>query len=417
MDLLIIDMKVFYNISYFICLVLFFYSCGERIQSPSINNTSSASMTLNKAEIIAGESCMVKIEIENPSSNKYRLLIHSFFNQQQLELTLEKGLNEIKLDKLNFTKSGHYNFYLYSEIQLVSTTSLQVLADAVVDDIEVFTGPNTIWHNGQQESMVSTIAMDKFGNALSEPIDIKYNIRFPDNILKTQVDHNANMCSSIVLKGGRKIGKVLIGIETWKIGAGEQEIEIISKCPTKIKLRIVEHFKSADSRQFLHLKTNILTDEVGNIIPNGTAVYFNIKDNLDQNYKYQALTIDGVANVYIQNPSKASTWNIRAQVCNNVLSKVLKLKFNGIASDFKLKQRMNKVLVGPIRAQSGQFIADGTPVNYSFLKNQEELKFEAQIIEGAYQLDLNKLGLKKGSHRITFEVIGIKKFIEVQIYE
>ena len=147
----------------------------------------------------------------------------------------------------------------------------------------------------------------------------------------------------------------------------------------------------------------MLKDLNGDIISDGTLIQFKVQHK-DKSVQYNSYSIDGVANVYIRNPSYASRWFAKAFIGDQViLSNTIVMDFKTNVKSIPIELINDAIIVGPIGSYIGQFIPDGTKVRLknngkSIIEESEDgmVKFEKpqflsdpQIIVGGVTKDLN----------------------------
>jgi len=323
----------------------------------------SFSMSISEDTITAGSK--IAVSISNPENYKGSgtLILESALSIQTISLDLNQKRTEQNIDGNLLQGSGLTKIMLQVGNEVKDQKDLLVQADEIVDPIELFTGPNTIWVNDIQESMVVALPKDQYGNAAKEKEQILYQSRYPnDEETKNKIEVK-NQLAYQILDSDYKSGKIFAGTSDKLSSAKEQRIDVIQLWPEEITIQEISRLPYADRRQFYKLSTNVLKDVNGDVIPDGTLVTY-VSSFKKRKAQYKSYTIDGVANVYLRNPEFPSIWKVYAYVGNKtVVSNVLDLQFESNVNQLPIKLTDQEIIVGPITSFIGQYIPDGTKVH------------------------------------------------------
>jgi len=149
---------------------------------------------------------------------------------------------------------------------------------------------------------------------------------------------------------------------------------------TDFKIESLNLHPYADNRHYSRIRTTKILDRYDNQVPDGTLITFNVKDQSKVVGSYKAMTIDGIANVYIKNPGETAKWKIQAHIDNRSFSNTISLKYKqnlkSIAHNYD--SFTNTLTVGPLNSVLGQYIPDGTVVSLSI----DELTVTKECLDG-----------------------------------
>lgn len=341
-------------------------------------------------------------------------------DQVPIEFIIDNGLTSRSINgytnkKLILTNeqaqvAGLYNIYIIYANELVAKRSLFINPQNIVDPIDVYTGPNTIVVDHKQPSMVVSLPADKYDNPILKDDPIEY--KFAQG-LETNTTENINqLYSATQFSADKQAEKIIIGSSFLDASSKEQRVDAIADWPTAFSIEIVSHYPVADNRQYLRIRTSNILDEHSNKIPDGTMVVFEVFENSNKVAKYQAYTIDGTANVYIRNPAISTNWIIKANIAKTAFSNKLDLQFKSNLKELTYHYNLsnNKIFIGPLKGQLGQYISDGTKVYLQI--GDEHLVRETE--EGKTMFDLNLTKYKSdSSHTATLKVLDHQESILV----
>lgn len=375
----------------YIFLVAFFQSCEtereQRNQSDLIVNILSI-----PADINAGNN--IELSISSNQKATALLLFDGAFGIQTFDLFLEEGeTNHIISGEL--TKwSGLASVLITNKELVLSEKQINILPLKPHDPMEIYAGPKTIWNDRKQPSMLVAISRDSLQNISKEGTKVDFQFRYPNGQLYELKSQTSHLLSAAVLEGNQASGEIAVGISDEGSFSSEQRIDIVPSWPRKIEIELIDHVPYADNRHFASLRTKKLIDEVGEQIPDGTLVHFNIISDKGNVSLYRAFTIDGMASVFIKNPSYATLWNVSASIGSVIKSNTLKLFFESPIKQIKYRflETNNELAIGPLVSYLDQYVADGMKVYVSI----GDLVIVEETDQGFVKINLNQYDLPKG---------------------
>ncbi len=314
----------------------------------------------------------------------------------------------ISLPVETFTQAGIYTIRVSYNGQVIANKKLKIKADEVIDPIEIYTGPSTILVGGKQASMITAIPTDKYDNGITEKIDLQFESDKAKGI-KSDITVE-NLYAALEFDSELKVQKVHVGISKNSIASTEQTVKEIADWAADYKMEIIEQYPYADNRQYTKLRTSRIFDPYGNQIADGTLVNFEIYSLGKLVGNYKAITIDGVANIYIRNPSEPETWEVRSSIGDYSSSNVISLSYKNALQElvWSYDDFQKTISVGPLRAMLGQFVPDGTVVSIHSKGN----KYSAETYGGYALFELIELGILD-REKIKLSCSGLEEEIQL----
>ncbi len=335
----------------------------------------------------------LKIFPELKSNKKYNCLIT--VDNGLVIKTYQSTTNKIlSVSGDDLTQAGRYVIKAIINSQVVASRSINLVSREIVHPLYINSGPKKIIVDGKQESMITIIPSDTFNNA----IVFNTNFSFSDSKKGEKNRPLENLVSNGLYTSDAEKEKLLIGVSNGSILSREQAIYFLPDWADDFKIKVMQHIPYADNRQYLHLKTSLITDPNGNIVANGTRIIFKVMIENKISAIYNAFVIDGYATVYIRNPKKACTWDIVAQVHNADKSNTIKVNFDPIIDkiNYTIEEGFKQIKVGPVRSVLGQTIPDGTEivVHINDQKISEQSRSGTATIDISNFTQLNKLEIE-----------------------
>lgn len=344
------------------CMVFVMSGCTHEIVFPEYNY-SDAKLKVKAAEgLTAGNTLSFYVATKEKAKSELLLIIDNGIVPRTFECI---NNSPIAIPEDAFTLSGLYTIKIAYQDQIIASRKLNIKAGEIVDPLEIYTGPNTIVVGGKQASMITAIPADQHDNAITYEAAIKFESDKAKGI-KT-IRPITNLYSALEFESEDQSKKILVGVSKNAISSTEQVVNEISDWPTDYSIEVINQYPYADNRQYTKLRTSRIYDSYGNQIADGTLVIFEIQDSNRLVGSYKAITIDGVANVFIKNPSIPTEWKIRSYIGDYSISDELQLSYKQNLQEllYEYDSFQKTIKVGPLRSVLGQYIPDGTLVTIS----------------------------------------------------
>lgn len=362
--------------------------------------------------LTVGEGLIVGIHTKNiPQGEKILITCQNSWGMDVLEKEVNSSLIRLILSK-KFTRiSGIITlkvFYLGKEL---GRKQVEVLPKKTAEPLDAYLGAKSILANGKDWAMITAIPTDTFGNPVKNHTPITYEILRPDGTQYEIQSTTENLVSFQIINSLTKAGKTFIGVSLNGVASREKELLEVADFPVNFTIKADSHSIYADDHQFFKIKTSVLRDRNNNIMPEGTAVSFLCKEPSGTGRLLNSYTIDGIAELSVQNPKEAGTLEVIASVYGGGKSNVLALDFMSPIDHINVRyetesQRLN---VGPLIAQLNQLVPNGTQVKLVF-ENSKLPTLLQEVVDGHAYFDF--ADLPKGDYPVTIFVYGIgKKFV------
>jgi len=395
-------MKRLVKISFILLALL--YACNTPVVQSELRDIDAEikikapkGTTVNNSILLLVKSVEPRLPLDIYIDNGVTIYKEPGFTNQKLEL----GANL-------FQTAGLYRLMAFYEQKLIASRSIRFKSKPI-KELEIYTGPNTIIVGGKQESMLTVIPADEFDNPIIKDQKIKFKSNAPKNI---QSNHSINnMLAYHQFTSGNRSTKVLIGVSHKNIGAIEQRVEETADWPQKFKIELVDMHPFADNRQYLRLRTNKITDNYDNQVTDGTQVEFKVTEAKKLVGIYKSIIIDGIANVYIKNPSKPATWTITANVGRSVKSNKLDFNFKQSIKEINhsYDESTQTLTIGPLISTLGQQVPDGTVINL----NIQDKALKRETVLGKANFKLSSINVS-AEDNIYIIVNGLSKSIKLK---
>jgi len=242
---------------------------------------------------------------------------------------------------------------------------------------------------------------------------VQINHQFLDNRV-TDTIYTNNGIAYKNISAYDKSGRIILSSRSQGFNSKEYDITVYPTVATNFDITANRVHNYADGNQLTTLSTSVLRDTYGNIVSDGTLVYFTIENNFGNKTTTTATTINGIAKAKVLHPTKKENWIINASVSGFANSNTIDLLFEQAVSDFEIayKNESKSVLVGPIQSFMKQSIPDGLDVSLT-IYNKDSIVYEktTQSMDGIASFNLKKVQLPKGRYDIKIETAGIIKHL------
>lgn len=385
----------------YILSIIILSSCLNNDEVRMHRNDPNCKIEINATKIVSGNQLSGKITGNN--AGNMRLNLEGLFSNSDIKINNGTFL----LDSKYTTVAGVYTLSLYDDLRLVDSKKINIIAGDAYDAIPSFLGPKKIPSNNRKESMIVYVPEDKLGNPVADYTPIKLASR-----IKNRNDNNTKTTKNLLvyelINAQNEMGNLILGAEVELSHSPESVLVIDQSWVNSFSIKIVEHHPVADYSKFVLLKSNVVKDENGNIVPNGTLVSWNIYSSNRLIGSYSSFTINGVAEVYVQNPRAAANWTISASSLGAYSENSISLNFNKAVDGFTLLKNKNGFTIGPVYGALGQLIHDGFPIDLKIKINDRIIKKESVLLNGKYVYTLPKEFVDQDI-QLLVEIGGVQK--------
>ncbi len=372
----------------------------------------SGKIVLPGSNFSAGDEIELFITTDTRCRQILKLGISDFWGENIFPV---KDLRFIIPDVISKRK-GIKTITLYSDNIILDNVKIQISAVEATGILESYFGPKTIPSDKDLQFMFITIPRDKYNNPIADGSEVEYQLMYPDQ-LHSEVKKTKNLITYKSVNTDHPSGKIYAGMSTSGSHSRETEVYITEGWPTSFDIDIMQYYPFADSRQFFYVESDRITDTAGNVIKDGTMVYFNLYENNSLIGKYKAYSINGKATVKVQNPDKSIDLEVEASIGHISKSNRKKISFKSAVSDYDLSwnTHQKKIIVGPVIGYLDQLIADGFNFEFQIRGNETNITRKSEINNGRFEYDLNNLILQKGEYLFITNISGLQKSIKFKI--
>lgn len=369
-----------------------------------------------KKEYIVGRPIEINAEVSAANSPDLTLCTYG------LEGLMVFAVIEAKKDRYtfripeNFTKKiGWYYVYLKSKQNVILCDSFKIVSDKEAVKIENFLGHQYLLTNMTTTASIMTNITDKYGNAIgqNDTLDL-YEFKEDKQNLAIRIPIKQNV-GFYYLPQFTDEGKYFISTAYKNLKSKLHTLSLASKNAKPFVISYLGYNGLADGYQLIKFKTSEIKDEKGNVIPNGTIVFFKIMDQYGKNTSSYGVSYNGYAETEIVQPSYKTTWTISSGILNIVSSPNITLSFESAIDTIPVKVQKNKVRIGSLFTKHNYIVPEGTTCNVKILKESKMLYNENKKFEsGIITLDLKDYFLKKNvEYDLKLNVLGVEKNIKI----
>jgi hypothetical protein len=164
----------------------------------------------------------------------------------------------------------------------------------------------------------------------------------------------------------------------------------------------------ANGQDLMTLRSEVITDRFGNIVPDGTLVTFIVTAPGGLPYRIPGYTVNGQAEAQLQAPIAPGLAKVRALV-GQVESDVLLVTFTSgpALGTFPVVANVDPangaviIEAGPILGPLKQYIPDGTPVRFVVLRENEVGEYTAVSENGIAKIEPRLVEFVPGDYTVN----------------
>ena len=370
----------------------------------------------NITNSIAGEAISLTFKADTDINN-IKLQIKNAFGSVLLSPEASKKEDIVFQIPKNYTRvAGPCRWQLLVDGHTLQKGTVDIATNAPkATYIESYFGPRSVTAGNNDFSMLTIAPTDAYDNPLDDgtPVTVKY--QFQDNIDELQIE-TESFFAFYNVRSTLKSGRILVTAEC--NGTSSKELATIVYPDNAVNFSISSSsaHNYADGNQIITFKSDVIKDQYGNIVTNGTLVTFVIKNDQDAYLYTIGTTINGVAEAKTLHPDKAATWEIQAFVTGAADSNTDNFTFKAAIKDYPVhfSKGNRNIDVGPFESFMKQLIPDGLllqldiyDMNGAFVTSKKTTTKNGvcNIYLGEYFLAAGKYNLKISAAGITKEFI------------
>lgn len=282
--------------------------------------------------------------------------------------------------------------------------------------IESYFGPRSITAGFNDFSMLTIAPTDIYDNPLNDDTEVTIKYQFLENISASKIKVK-NFIAWYNISSTSKSGRILVTSECNGTTSKELATIVYPSNANNFKISASSAHKFADGNQIVTFKSDIIKDEFGNEVTNGTLVTFIIK-NENEAYLYTiGTTVNGIAEAKTLHPDQASKWEIQAFITGAAESNKINYEFKPAVKNFPVyfSKGNRNINIGPFESFMNQLIPDGLLLQLDIYNK------DGQFIEtkktttknGSCNIYLREHFLPNGDYKLKIKAAGItKEFIK-----
>ena len=365
-----------------LCIISFLGSCKRKEPSPQGNHQIEAVLYAPDS-VIAGEKFYLKLKTNGVLAGQAIYFVYHN-NWGTAMQKIKAGCIE-SIEK----NAGLLTIQVVVEGIILAEKEINILPLTAKDPLDSYLGSKSIIANAKDWAMITVIPTDKFGNLVRANTAVQFDLLRPNNSVEKRISNTQYGITYQKITAQTQAGKTFVGVEVDNANSREKELLEVAGFPENFSIKAENKSLNADARQTFRIESNILKDGYGNIMPDGTVVIFNCKDADGSIRELNGYTIEGITEVFIQNPSVAGAISIEAFVPGGGVSNKLSLSFevNTREIPFIIDRISSKIKIGPVLGNLNQLVPNGTLI---FVKTPQKI-YQSELTDGFVILKLPML--------------------------
>ncbi len=281
-----------------------------------------------------------------------------------------------------------------------------------VDPIVAFVGARSIIADGGHWCMAVVIPLDELGNVVAEGTTVELSVVHPDNVLEQIRTQVLQQLAWVRIYSGTLAGRSIVTASSGGMHGPEATFEEVPGWPVPFAIRASAVGTPADGRQLVTLRTDIVKDENGNPMLDGTLITFMSRAESGGSRFIPTYTIDGIAKASLQAPQSPMTLSVGAGTYGTA-SRLIPLDFESgpAVGAFPVQISVDRAVqsfsmrAGPLLGLLHQFVPDGLSVSGELTNALgQRLRINA-VSDGGYARGFVRLRtLEPGDYNLDVEL-------------
>ncbi len=249
-----------------------------------------------------------------------------------------------------------------SQADRVTTTTVEIAPGPVVGPIDVYLGPRTVIADAEHVVMIVAVPEDRFGNPVSAGTPVDFTTTRPNLVTEEKRYETAGLLAWYEVFSRTVTGRTRIATQSEEAVAPERSFLEVAGLPVTYGLELLDPVIPADGQTLLTIRTDVLTDRFGNVLPDGTVAVLDA-EGVTGNRRINSQTVDGRVEFTLEVPNRPGNVTVVA-TASGVQSLPLEMSFeSAVASmdaEIEVLEDRTLVRVGPITSVRGSFVPEGT---------------------------------------------------------
>ncbi len=278
---------------------------------------------------------------------------------------------------------------------------------SAVEPLTPLVGARSIIADGDHWAMTTIVPFDSYGNPVAEGTPILIRSLHPDGELDESEVPVKHLLAWDRIWSNTTAGRTTIAVSSGDAFGPEADLLEVPGWPESLRVTVDPPGATADGRQLLSLKTNVLRDAFGNILPDGTQITFAVTTPENTPWMIPGITIDGVAEVPLQAASEPGQFEVTASVFG-IASEPVTVTFTAgpavgrIPLESNIDQDLGAVVItaGPLLGPLAQHVPDGTEVLFDIAGPGAQFSRSAPSDSGYATVEIRLTNLVNGRYHV-----------------
>ncbi len=401
------------SVAVIICSLIFICCSSKKEESQKLKRIPNASLVSKKTNYIAGDSIAmifesdtivegIKLQLKNAFGNL--LLNTEIIDANQLIYKIPKNYSRL---------AGPCRWRLILHGKTLKKGTINIATNAPkATHIESYFGPRSVTAGYNDYSMLTVAPTDIFDNPLDDGAEVTVKYQFQENISELTIT-TQSFFAFYNVRSTTKSGRILVSAACNGTNSKELATIVYPSNATNFTISASSAHNYADGNQILTLKSDIIKDEFGNMVSNGTLVTFIIKNQNDSYLYTIGTTLSGIVEARTLHPDEASEWEVQAFVTGAAESNTIAFSFEAAIKDYPVNfsQGNRNIDIGPFESFMKQLVPDGILLKldiYDADGNFIETK-KTTTKNGYCNIFLGAHFLPEGDYILKFKAAGISK--------
>ncbi len=409
------------RIKILIVLTLILVSCSSKEEKLKPIIEPQIELVPLTNNFIAGDTISLLFKTDTVVSNLKLRLKNAFGNVLLNHLKINSDIIAFKFPMSYSRLAGPCHWKVIQEEKTLLKGKLNISTNKAKEThIESYFGPRSVTAGYNDYSMLTIAPTDVYDNPLDDqtPVTVKY--QFLENISELNIE-TKNFIAWYNVRATTKSGRILVSSECNSTTSKELTTIVYPSNATGFSISASSAHNFADGNQILTLKSDIIKDEFGNVVSDGTLVTFVIRNEKNAHLYTIGTTLGGIAEARTLHPDKASRWEIQAFVTGAAESNVTEFSFTPAIKDYPVyfSKGNRNIDIGPFESFMKQLVPDGILLqldiydeNGAFIETKK-----TTTKDGACNIFLGEYFLPTGTYTLKFKAAGISKEFTKNIHD
>ncbi len=314
--------------------------------------------------VAVGEDFVVEVS-DIVRGDAVEVWVDGGYGARRSSAMVKDGTALVEVEAARGPESGTVLIHAIGE-DAVGNTTVELVPGPAVDPLDLYLGPRTVLADGRDFSMIVAVPKDSFGNPVAAGTPVDYMVTRESGAQADASEPTEGLLSFHRIFSRTVATRTRVAATVGAASGPERSFLEVAGIPLSFDLSLLDEVPLADGHTLVRVRTSDLSDEFGNMLPDGTIVYLDAQ-GVTGVRRMRSVTIEGQAEFVVEAPTEPGRATFVA-TASGIPSTRLELDFPSAVAELPVEavavqvdgREAVEVRVGRVVTTRASYVPDGT---------------------------------------------------------